>query len=111
MYPIKAPIYQSKQIREFERIAKERFGISETMLMQRAGKAAFDFLLRRFPQAQKIAVFCGRGNNGGDGYILAKLLYDRGLSVQVWQVGDHESIKEEAKHALSVCRKENVPIL
>ena len=110
MYPIKAPIYQSKQIREFERIAKERFGISETMLMQRAGKAAFDFLLRRFPQAQKIAVFCGRGNNGGDGYILAKLLYDRGLSVQVWQVGDHESIKEEAKHALSVCKKANVPI-
>ena len=59
MQPIKMPIYQTQQIREFERIAQERFSMTGEILMQRAGKAAFDFLQRRWPQAQKIAVFCG----------------------------------------------------
>lgn len=110
MNPIKAPIYQTLQIREFERLAEERFGISGATLMQRAGKAAFDFILRRFPHAQKIAVFCGSGNNGGDGYIVARLLHERGLKVSVWQVGSPDKLQEAAKLALESCQKHNMPI-
>lgn len=110
MYGIKIPIYQIAQIRECERLALERFAISPQMLMQRAGKAAFDYLQRRWPQAQKMAVFCGGGNNGGDGYVLAQQAHERGLKVTVWQVGSHDHLREEAKYAMEECVKAGVPI-
>lgn len=110
MQTIKTPIYQSQQIREFERIASERFGVNGQVLMQRAGKAAFDFLHKRWPQAHKVAVFCGGGNNGGDGYVLALNAFERGLEVAIWQVGEHHHPKPEARDALAACRSANIPI-
>jgi len=104
------PIYQSTQIRELERLAEERFGISSEVLMQRAGKAALDCLLHHFPQAKKIAVFCGPGNNGGDGYVLARLAHERGIRVTVWQVGDHGKLKNQALHAFNSCQQAEVRI-
>lgn len=104
MHSLKMPIYQSQQIKAFETLASERFGISGATLMQRAGKAAFDFLLRRWPQAKKIAVFCGAGNNGGDGYVLARLAHQRGLQVTIWQVGNQDHLKADAKLALIACQ-------
>lgn len=110
MQSIKAPIYQTQQIREFERLAQERFSISSESLMQRAGKAAFDFLLRRWPQTQKLAVFCGSGNNGGDGYVLAQAAQERGIKVTVWQVGNQDKMKPEARQACEACRKTQIVI-
>src|ERR1700733_6416315 len=110
MYSIKTPIYQSAQIRELERIAQERFSLTENTMMQRAGKAAFDFLARRWPQAQKIAVFCGAGNNGGDGYVLALFAQERGLKVTIWQVGNHENLKNAVKEAYEACLKAKMPM-
>src|ERR1700733_9660044 len=107
MQSIKSPIYQSKQVKELENLAAERFGISAETMMERAGKAAFDFLARRWPQIQRIAVFCGSGNNGGDGYVIAKLAHERGLKVTVWQVGK-EPVQEVARKAKEACEKEKV---
>lgn len=81
-------LYQAKQIKEFERIAIERFKISEDVMMQRAGKAALDLILQRWPKIKDIAIFCGGGNNGGDGYVVAHLSHERGIRVTVWQIGD-----------------------
>lgn len=110
MQIIKTPIYQVSQIREIEKLSQERYGISGHLLMQRAGKAAFDFLHRRWPQAHKIVVFCGAGNNGGDGYVLALNAQERGLDVSVLQVGDHQNMKDEAKEALEACRHAQIPM-
>lgn len=110
MQAIKSPIYQTQQIREFEHLAQERFGITGQVMMQRAGKAAFDFLQRRWPQAQKIIVFCGGGNNGGDGYVLASLAHERGLQVSIWQVGNQDNMKDEAKNAYETCKQQNIEI-
>lgn len=110
MYAINTPIYQSKQIREFEKLAQERFSITSSTLMQRAGKAAFEFLLRRWPQAQKIAIFCGGGNNGGDGYVIAALAHARALQVTIYQVGSQDNLSEAAKAALETCQKADIPI-
>ncbi len=110
MQSIKTPIYQTEEIREFERLAQERFGITGQVMMQRAGKAAFDFMQRRWPQAQKIAVFCGGGNNGGDGYVVAHLAHERGLSVSIWQVGNQENMKDEAYQAYEACKRDNIDI-
>lgn len=110
MYSIRTPIYQTQQIREFEQLAEERFSLSGEVLMQRAGKAAFDFLQRRWPQAQKITVFCGAGNNGGDGYVVAQLAHERGLKVNIWQVGQSSELRPEAQKALDSCHRAQVPI-
>ena len=106
----KIPVYQIEQIREFERLAAERFGITGEVLMARAGKAALDFMLRRWANIKRIAVCCGNGNNGGDGYVLAELAFERGLSVMIYQVGDHSHLKNEAKAAFERCKQAKVPI-
>lgn len=110
MYQIKQPIYQSQQIREFERLALERFNITPSILMQRAGKAAFDFLQRRWPQAHKIVVFCGGGNNGGDGYVFAHFAHERGLIVEIWQIGVPDPQKPDAYAAFKQCEQANIPM-
>lgn len=110
MNAIKSPIYQTAEIRTFEQLAIERFDISGLTMMQRAGKAAFDFLLRRFPTIQHIAICCGSGNNGGDGYMLARIAYERGYKVKVWQIGDHSHLKNEALKAFELCRDANLPM-
>lgn len=110
MYPIKAPVYQAQQIRKLEQLAKERFHLSVAELMQRAGKAAFDFLRRRWPSGQRLAIFCGSGNNGGDGYVLAKLAQDEGLTVIILQVGKPDQLKGEARAAEDACLRANIPI-
>lgn len=108
MHPIKSPVYQTQQIRECEHLAIERFGMTSQLMMQRAGKAAFDFMQRRWPHAQKITVCCGNGNNGGDGYELALLAHERGMRVVVWQVGDPARLKNAAKIAYESCLKAKV---
>lgn len=110
MHPIKTPLYQTEQIRELEQLAIDRFGLTGQIMMQRAGKAAFDFMLRRFPQAQRISVFCGSGNNGGDGYRLAEEAHKHNLAVTIWQIGDHSNLKPEAKEALIACQAANIKI-
>lgn len=111
MQSIKTPIYQAAEIREFERIAEQKYCISPRTLMQRAGKAAFDFFLKRWPQAQKVAICCGPGNNGGDGYIFAQLAYERGIKVTIWQVGGAPSEKKpDALQALNACQNLKIPI-
>lgn len=104
------PIYQSRQIRECEKLAEERFGISSEVLMQRAGKAAAECLFRHWPKARKIAVVCGTGNNGGDGYVVARLARERGLTVTVWQVGQLRKQKEAAQRAHDDCQQAKVII-
>ena len=110
MRSIKTSIYQTQQIREIEHLARERVGISAQVMMQRAGKAAWDFLLKRWPQVQEIAVFCGAGNNGGDGYVLALLAHTHGLQVTIWQVGQQEIRQEEARQAFDACVQAKISI-
>lgn len=110
MYGVKTPIYLIEHIREFERLADERFSVTPHVLMQRAGKAAFDFLQKRWLNARRLAVFCGGGNNGGDGYVLAQLAHERGLAVTVWQVVGSSQLKGEAKLAYESCKQAGVSI-
>ena len=65
--------------------------------MRRAGQATFDHLRATWPHAKCIAVYCGTGNNAGDGYILAGLALNAGLAVQLRQVGDSSKLKGDAK--------------
>ena len=74
------PLYRSDAVRELDRLTIAA-GTSAVELMRRAGWAAFSWLQRRYPEARRIHVLCGPGNNGGDGYVLARLAREGGLQV------------------------------
>ncbi len=65
--------------------------------MERAGSAAFRLLRERWPEARRIEVLCGPGNNGGDGYVLARLAQAAGLWVRVHQLGDAGRLRGDAE--------------
>src|SRR3990167_7794655 len=104
----KTPIYQTQAIRECERLAAEKFGVAPGELMQRAGKAAFDYLLKRWPQVKHLTLFCGGGNNGGDGYVVAQLAHQQKIAVHIWQVGDQSKLSAVAKLALQQCAQSGI---
>ena len=83
-------LYTSAQCRELDRIAIVEHGIPGFELMLRAGRAAFDELAMRWPRARSVTVFCGKGNNAGDGYVIAGLARETGFDTQVVQVGAGE---------------------
>jgi len=56
--------------------------------MERAGEAAFAELKQRWPRVKKLGVLCGAGNNGGDGFVVARLAQETGYEVSVWQLGE-----------------------
>lgn len=80
-------LYTAAQVRELDRRAIELHGIAGSELMERAGAAAFAALRARFPRARSVGVVCGPGNNGGDGYVLARLAREAGLAPVVMRVG------------------------
>ena len=92
-------VYPASAIRQFEREAI-RAGIAGYTLMQRAGAAALESLRRRWPQARRVVVVAGTGNNGGDGLVLARLLQAAGIECRVTLVGDPNTLRGEAALAL-----------
>lgn len=92
-------LYRAEQVRELDRVAIEVVGIPGFTLMQRAGEAAFAVLLAAYPRLASLAVFCGAGNNGGDGYVMATLALQQGIAVRVIQCGDADKINGDALKA------------
>ncbi len=101
-------LYRAAQVRELDRIAIEERGIPGSVLMERAGKAAYILLRTLFPRARRIAVICGPGNNGGDGYVVARLAHEAGLEVEVMSVGETARIKGDAAAARRACEQAGV---
>ena len=95
------PLYRAAQMRELDRLAIEAAGIPGYTLMQRAASAAWAALRTRWPQARTLVVLCGAGNNGGDGYVLARLARADGRNVRVLQLGDEQRIRGDALTARS----------
>lgn len=86
-------------------------GIPAIQLMKRAARAAFELLLERFPAPELISVYCGAGNNGGDGYVLAALAAQRKLPVQIIQLTAPEKLSGEARQAYDFAVQEGVNML
>jgi hydroxyethylthiazole kinase-like uncharacterized protein yjeF len=92
--PIK--LYRAAQVRELDRIAIQERGIPGFELMSRAGYEVFRCIGERWPSARSIAVFCGSGNNAGDGYIVARLALDADMDVRVYAVSDPQKLSGDA---------------
>ena len=92
-------LYSSAQVRALDAHAIEALGIPAYTLMRRAGEAALRHLRSRWPKAHRVAVVCGGGNNGGDGYVLARFAQAAGLAVRVLASSDPEELRGAARQA------------
>ena len=82
-----------------DRATTERYGVASIDLMRAAAAAVAAFARDEFPQARRVTVLCGRGNNGGDGLMTAWLLADAGLDVTTVLLGEPEGLKGDAAEA------------
>ncbi len=89
-------IVSAEEMRAIDRATSERFGVPSLTLMENAGAAVADYVLSRHAAAGRIVVFCGRGNNGGDGFVVARRLHDRGKKVQVIVLADSADLRGDA---------------
>ena len=92
-------LYTAQQSRDVDRMLVEQTSTTGYELMQRAGRACFSRLIKRWPAARNIVVYTGTGNNGGDGYVIAHLLQRAVRNVKVCQLGDANHIKGDALKA------------
>lgn len=84
MSPLPQDLYRAEQVRALDRAALDAGSMQGIELMERAGEAAWHCLRRRWPDARRVAVFCGPGNNGGDGFVIARLALAAGIVVEVF---------------------------
>ncbi|MBK7145666.1 MAG: NAD(P)H-hydrate dehydratase [Xanthomonadales bacterium] len=87
MNPLLTALYSVAAVRAIEARAVQDSAIDLWTLMRRAGQVAFRALRARWPEATRIVIVCGSGNNGGDGYVVAELARSLGLQVALVQVG------------------------
>jgi hydroxyethylthiazole kinase-like uncharacterized protein yjeF len=99
MDPLPVEVYTAASVRAMDRRAIEAGGIPGYELMRRAGGAALASLQRHWPAARAVAVLCGPGNNGGDGYVVARLARAAGLAVRVIAVSDPQRLRGDAARA------------
>jgi hydroxyethylthiazole kinase-like uncharacterized protein yjeF len=91
--------YSAKQVLQNEGLVAQNQQLAMYQLMERAGNAAFDELQQYWPQANSIIVLCGKGNNGGDGFVIARLAHLAKIQVSVLLTCDVNSIKGDALQA------------
>jgi len=91
-------ILTATEMREIDRLTTERYGISNLALMENAGKSVADFISARFRQLdeQRIVVLCGKGNNGGDGFVAARHLAVAGAKPSVIFVPGQDEMRGDA---------------
>lgn len=85
-------------------------GLSYRQMMENAGAAAAELALRAVPEAKSAAIFCGRGNNGGDGFVAARHLANAGLAVRLYLV-EGEPVTTDAVYNCGLARDMGLPVL
>jgi ADP-dependent NAD(P)H-hydrate dehydratase / NAD(P)H-hydrate epimerase len=108
--PLPVCLYSTAQVRALDAHAIETLGIPGYTLMKRAGEAALRYLRTRFPVAHRIVIVCGAGNNGGDGYVLARFAHAAGLTVTTLAAASPDTLRGDARRAYEDLRASGVPV-
>lgn len=93
-------IVTAAEMREVDRATSERYGVPSLTLMENAGTAVAQFVLSQYPDAKSIGVICGKGNNGGDGFVAARKLQRAGKEVRLLLLADAADVRGDAKEML-----------
>ena len=89
-------IVTSADMREIDRLTSERFGVPSLTLMENAGSCVAEFALSAYPSAKTFGVICGKGNNGGDGFVVARKLHEAGREVRLLLLADPSELRGDA---------------
>lgn len=89
-------IVTAAEMGEIDRVTSERFGVPSLTLMENAGSAVADFVATQYASARRVGVVCGKGNNGGDGFVAARKLHEQGKDVQVLLLADPAELRGDA---------------
>src|SRR5512147_1324072 len=97
----------SAQMQQIDRKTIDKQGIPGPELMENAGRGVAERILAHYipvPAAASVAVFCGKGNNGGDGFVIARYLKEAGADVQIYFLGPADGLSPDAmlNHGLAV---------
>src|SRR5258708_2805756 len=89
-------IVTSTEMREIDRLTSEQFSVPSLTLTENAGSAVARFALSAYPEAKTFGVICGKGNNGGDGFVIARKLREAGREVRVLLLADPAELRGDA---------------
>jgi len=89
-------IVSAAEMREIDRVTSERFGVPSITLMENAGTAVADFIISRYASARRIGIICGKGNNGGDGFVAARKLHEKGREVSLLLLANPADLRGDA---------------
>ena len=103
----------ANEMQAMDRQTIEDFGIPGMVLMESAGRGATRFLMQQFPDIEnkKVAVIAGRGNNGGDGFVIARYLKQKGIQVQVYLLAVRDRVQGDALANLKLLKPLEVPVV
>jgi NAD(P)H-hydrate epimerase len=107
---MQSPRLSREQSRALDRRAIDEYGMSGLVLMENAGRGCVD-VLERLGIAGTIAIVCGKGNNAGDGFVIARHLEVRGHTCHVLLLSDPNELRGDAAANFAILQKTNVPII
>ncbi|MEW6672987.1 MAG: NAD(P)H-hydrate dehydratase [Thermodesulfobacteriota bacterium] len=102
----------ASEMQAMDRRTIETFGLPGRLLMENAGRGAAQFLLKTFPglTGKKVAVIAGRGNNGGDGFVIARCLFQKGVTVRVFLLAKSKAVAGDAAANLKLLKPLGIPV-
>jgi len=98
------------QVRRIDQLATDQLGIPSIVLMENAGRNAARLIDQHYPDAGRILVFCGTGNNGGDGFVIARYLCNAGHQVEIDVAGSEERMSDDAATNHRIAVRMEIPI-
>jgi hydroxyethylthiazole kinase-like uncharacterized protein yjeF len=108
---VKMKVAKVAEMKDLDRRATEEFGISQDLLMENAGQAVYFVMLQEFGiKDNKFVVFCGGGNNGGDGLVVARKIYSSGGVVRVFLLDDEAKFRGAAKRNFEIVSRMPIDI-
>ncbi len=106
-------VVSAAEMQRLDELTIQRYGTPGKVLMERAGTGATAVLLQQFPHVRRhrVVICAGKGNNGGDGFVIARLLARKRVRVEVFLLGKQSDVKGDAAGALAALRRTRVPIV
>ena len=106
-------IVSNEQMRSMDAQTIDTLGVPGMILMENAGRQTYEYIVEFMSELNlfgRIDVYCGKGNNGGDGYVIARHFFNNGYPVQILSIGDPEKLSGDAKTNYLICKNYDIPI-
>jgi len=106
-------VLSNEQMRQIDEHTISHLNVPGTILMENAGRHSYEYISEFYITHNldgAIILFCGKGNNGCDGYVIARHLFNNGYNTHIYAIGDPQELKGDAKINYQICKNYNIPI-